>query len=146
MIGGDGIAADPGFITTAGAAAAAGTVGTVAAPDTSTLTSGAATTFKSAYTTFTASLPNNALLPYSAQAYDAAQIEITAIKNVITAGKTVTRLAVRDQVASITYTGLTGTISFDANGDNAGAKVFAVYAVDPAKDPTKWSYETQINV
>ncbi len=146
MIGGDGIAADPGFITTAGVAASAGAVGTVAAPDTSTLTSAAATAFKSAYTTFTASLPNNSLLPYSAQAYDAAMIEITAIKNVITAGHTVTRLAVRDQVAGITYTGLTGTISFDANGDNAGAKVFAVYAVDPAKDPTKWSYETQINV
>ncbi|MBF6589064.1 MAG: branched-chain amino acid ABC transporter substrate-binding protein [Ktedonobacterales bacterium] len=144
MVGGDGIAADPGFIKTAGLAAV-GTIGTVAAPDTSTLTSTAAQDFKAKYTAFVAGKPNNDLLPYSAQAYDAAMIEITAIKNLIAANKAVTRAAVRDQVAGISYPGLTGTISFDANGDNAGSKVFAVYAVDPAKDPTKWSYETQIN-
>ncbi len=146
MVGGDGIAADPGFITTAGAAAAAGTIGTVAAPDVSTLTSGAAATFKTDYTAFVAGKQDNSLLPYSAQAYDAAQIEITAISNLIKAGKAVTRSAIRDQVQNIQYTGITGNISFDANGDNAGAKVFAVYAVDPAKDPNSWSYETQVNV
>ena len=145
MVGGDGIADDPGFITTAGAAAA-GTIGTVAAPDTSTLTSGAAATFKSAYTTFVTGKPDNALLPYSAQAYDAAMIEITAIKNLITAGKAVTRLAVQQQISTISYPGVTGTLSFDANGDNAGAKVFSVYAVDPAKAAGAWSFETAINV
>ena len=87
--------------------------------------------------------------PYSAQAYDAAEIEITAIKNLINAGTTVTgaagRLNIRNAVAGITYPGVTGTISFDANGDNAGSKVFSVYAITPAA-PTKWSFIQTINV
>src|SRR5258708_26753289 len=65
MIGGDGIADDPGFITTAGATAAAGPLGTVAAPRTSTLTSGPAATFKSSYTPFFAGKQDNKLLAYS---------------------------------------------------------------------------------
>ena len=146
MIGGDGIADDPGFITTAGAAASAGTIATVAAPDTSTLTSGAAATFKSAYTSFAAGKQDNSLLPYSAQSYDAAMIEITAIKSLISANKTVTRAAIRDAVAAISYSGLTGTISFDSNGDNSGAKVFSVYAVDPAKAAGAWSFEQELTV
>jgi len=145
MVGGDGIAADPGFIDKAGAAAA-GTIGTVAAPDPSALTSSNAAAFKSAYTSFVQGKQNNDLLPYSSQAYDAAMIEITAIKNLIQANKSVTRANVRDEVAAIHYDGITGSISFDQNGDNAGSKVFAVYAVDPAKAAGKWSYETQINV
>lgn len=138
MIGGDGIADDPGFIKTAGAAAV-GTIGTVAAPDVSSLTSSAAQSFSSAYK---AAFPSADLLPYSAMAYDAAMIEITAIKNLISSGKAVTRAAIRDQVASISYSGVTGTISFDANGDNSGQKVFSVYAVDQTG---KWVYQTTVN-
>jgi branched-chain amino acid transport system substrate-binding protein len=137
MVGGDGIADDPGFIQTAGHGAI-GTYGTVAAPDVSSLTSSAAQTFATAYK---AQFPSAALLPYSAQAYDAAMIEITAIKNLIAAGKDVTRANIRDEVAGINYPGVTGTISFDANGDNSGQKVFSVYQVDQTD---KWVYLKQV--
>ena len=141
MVGGDGIADDPSWLTTAGDGAV-NTFGTVAAPGVSTLTSAAATKFKSDYTAFVAGKPNNDLLPYSVQAYDAAMIEITAIKSLISSGKDVTRQNVRDQVASIHYNGLTGTIYFDNNGDNAGTKVFSVYEVDNTK---QWVFTTQVN-
>lgn len=140
LVGGDGIADDPSWITTAGSGAS-NTYGTVAAPDISTLTSGAAAKFKSDYTTFVAGKPSNDLIPYSAQSYDAAMLEITAIKNVIASGKPVTRLAVRDEVAKIKYTGVTGSISFDANGDNAST-LFSVYTVN---DSGKWVYLKQVN-
>lgn len=138
MVGGDGIADDPGFIKTAGAAAV-GTIGTVAAPDPASLTSSAATTFVSQYK---AAFPSAALLPYSAQAYDAAMMEITAIKSLISSGKTVTRAAIRDQIAGMTYAGVTGSISFDTNGDNSGSKVFSVYAVDQTG---KWVFQQTVN-
>jgi branched-chain amino acid transport system substrate-binding protein len=143
MISGDGIAADPGWISTAGAAAV-GSIATTPAPDPSTLTSSDATKFKSDYTAYVQGKSNNDLIPYSAYGYVAALIEITAIKSLINANKAVTRLAVRDEIAKIQYSGITGNVSFDANGDNAGAKVFAVYAVAPT-DPTKWAYQTTIN-
>lgn len=142
MIGGDGIADDPGFIQTAGKAAI-GTIGTVAAPNISSLTSSAAQTFQSAYNTFAQGKPNGQILPYSAQAYDAAMIEITAMKNLIKAGKAVTRSAIRDEIATMTYSGVTGTISFDANGDNSGQKVFSVFAVDQSG---KWVFQQQVFV
>ncbi len=142
MVGGDGIADDPAWLTTAGAGAV-NTYGTVAAPGVSTLTSAAATAFKSAYTSFVAGKPNNTLLPYSVQAYDAANIEITAIKNLINAGKDVTRANVRDQVAGINYNGLTGDITFDANGDNSGTKAFSVYVVNSSQ---QWVFLSQVNV
>jgi len=143
MVGGDGIADDPSFLTTAGSPAAGNTYGTVAAPDTSTLTSAADTTFKNAYTTFVAGKPNNQLLPYSVMAYDVANIEIQAITNVINSGQAVTRANVRSAVANINYSGLTGQISFDANGDNSGPKVFSVYEVDPTTQ--MWVFKTQVN-
>ena len=67
MVGGDGIADDPAWLTTAGAAAT-NTYGTVAAPDISGLTSAAASKFISDYK---AAFPGKDLLPYSAMAYDA---------------------------------------------------------------------------
>jgi branched-chain amino acid transport system substrate-binding protein len=138
MVGGDGIADDPAWLTTAGAAAV-NTYGTVAAPDISGLTSATAQSFITAYK---AAFPGKDLLPYSASAYDAAMIEITAIKNLIKSGKAVTRAAIRDEVAGISYDGVTGHISFDANGDNAGAKVFSVYGVGT---DGKWAFVKLIN-
>ena len=140
MVGGDGIADDPAFLTAAGSAAV-NTYGSVAAPDTSQFTSGAAAKFVSDYK---AAFPGKDLLPYSAMAYDATMIEITAIKNLIKAGQSVTRKAIRDQIASISYPGVTGTISFDANGDNAGTKVFSIYGVD-ATTNGQWAFKQQIN-
>jgi branched-chain amino acid transport system substrate-binding protein len=142
MVGGDGIADDPAFITTAGTAAA-NTYGSVAAPDTSTLTSSADATFKSAYTTFVTGKPNNDLLPYSVMSYDVANVEIQAITSVINSGKTVNRANVRDAVAAINYNGLTGHITFDANGDNNGGTVWSIYAVDPTGK--SWVFKTQVN-
>jgi branched-chain amino acid transport system substrate-binding protein len=139
-VGGDGIAQDPTWFTTAGAAAI-NTYGSVAAPDTSQFTSGAPAKFLS---DFKAAFPGQDITPYAAMSYDAAMIEITAIKNVIAAGKTVTRENVRAAVASIHYTGVTGQISFDANGDNAGPKVFSIYQVTAAA-PTTWAFDVQVN-
>jgi branched-chain amino acid transport system substrate-binding protein len=138
MVGGDGIADDPAWLTTAGAAAV-NTYGTVAAPDISGLTSATAQSFITAYK---AAFPGKDLLPYSAAAYDAAMIEITAIKNLIKAGKDVTRANVRDEVAGISYDGVTGHISFDANGDNSGQKVFSVYGVGA---DGKWAFTKLVN-
>ncbi len=139
MVGGDGIADDPAWLKTAGNGAV-NTYGTVAAPEVTALTGSAASKFKSDYTTFVAGKTDNDLLPYSAQAYDAAMIEITAIKDIINSGGSVTRSAVRDQVAKINYSGLTGQISFDSNGDNSGQKVFSIYFVD---NSGKWAYKGQ---
>jgi branched-chain amino acid transport system substrate-binding protein len=142
MVGGDGIAQDPAWVTAAGAAAANNTYGSVMAPDTSTFTSGASATFLSAYQT---AFPGKDITPYSAMAYDSAMIEITAIKSLISSGKAVTRENVRDAVAGIQYTGVTGAISFDANGDNAGQKVYSIYWID-ASTNGKWAFKSGGNV
>ena len=141
MVGGDGIADDPGWLTTAGTAAA-NTYGTVAAPDTSSLTSSDAAKFKTDYATFVSSKSNNALLPYNAQAYAAAQIEIAAIKSVINSGQAPTRANVRDAIASGTFNTIIGSISFDKNGDNSGQKVFSIYAV--GSDGASWSFDKSV--
>ncbi|HEX8996075.1 MAG TPA: branched-chain amino acid ABC transporter substrate-binding protein [Ktedonobacterales bacterium] len=141
MVGGDGIADDPSWLQTAGTDAAVGTYGTVAAPDPSSLTSADAQAFKSAYTTFVAGKPDNDLLPYSAQAYAAATIEINAIKSVIKSGKAPTREAVRDAIASSTVDTIIGSISFDQGGDNAGQKVFSIYTVDSTG---KWVFDKSV--
>lgn len=138
MVGGDGIADDPAWLTTAGAAAA-NTYGTVAAPDISGLQSGVASKFISDYK---AAFPGKDLLPYSAMAYDAAMIQINAIKSLIKDGKDVTRANVRDAIAGISYDGVTGHISFDANGDNSGQKVFSVYGVGA---DGKWAFVKLVN-
>jgi branched-chain amino acid transport system substrate-binding protein len=141
MVGGDGIADDPSWLQTAGSAAV-NTYGTVAAPDTSSLTSADAQKFKTDYATFVAGKPDSDLLPYSAQAYAAATIEIQAIKSVIAAGKAPTRANVRDAIASGTFNTIIGSISFDQNGDNAGQKVFSIYAVDSTG---KWVFDKSVN-
>ncbi|MDE3228462.1 MAG: branched-chain amino acid ABC transporter substrate-binding protein [Chloroflexota bacterium] len=141
MVGGDGIAADPSWLQTAGSASV-NTWGTVAAPDTSSLTSADAQAFKTAYATFVTGKPDNDLLPYSAQAYAAATIEIQAIKSVIQAGKAPTRANVRDAIASGTFNTIIGSIHFDANGDNAGQKVFSIYTVD---NTGKWVFSKSVN-
>jgi branched-chain amino acid transport system substrate-binding protein len=140
MVGGDGIADDPGWLQTAGAAAV-NTYGTVAAPDPSSLTTSDAQKFKSDYATFVQGKSDNDLLPYSAQAYAAATIEIAAIKSVIASGKPVTRVAVRDAIASSSTPTIIGTISFDQGGDNSGQKVFSIYTVDSTG---KWVFDKSV--
>jgi branched-chain amino acid transport system substrate-binding protein len=139
VVGGDGIAADPSWITTAGASAAGNTYGTVAAPDPSTLDP----TFASDYKTYVTGKSDNSLLPYSAAAYACATIEIDAIKAIIKNGQAPTRALVRDYIASHTFSTVIGNISFDANGDNAGQKVFAIYSV--SSDGSQWQYLKSVN-
>jgi len=141
VVGGDGIAQDPSWFTAAGSAAG-NSYGSVMAPDTSQFTSGASAKFVSDYK---AAFPGKDITPYAAMAYDSALIEITAIKNVIAAGKTVNRENVRAAVQSISYTGVTGQISFDSNGDNAGNRVYSIYQVTAAA-PTTWAFLSSGNV
>jgi branched-chain amino acid transport system substrate-binding protein len=115
------------------------TYGSVAAPDTSKLTSGAAADFSAAYK---AAFQGKDLVAYSAQAYDAAKIEIQAIKSLITSNKAVTRASVCDAVQHINYTGVTGSISFDQNGDNAGQRVFSIYSTEASGN---WNFLNQVN-
>lgn len=124
-VGGDGIVLDPAYLQQAGAAAD-GTYASNGAPDPSTLTSTAATKFFSDYATAFPTENNGA---YRANSFDAANILITAIKNIIASGGTLNRAAVLSQVQNIHYTGVTGNISFDEHGDNAGGGVWAIYQV-----------------
>jgi len=124
MVGGDGIAEDSAFLTQAGAGAN-NTHGTVAAPDLSTFTAGVQSKFVSDYKAQFNADPG----PYSANSFDAAMIEINAIKSLIAAGTQPTRATVLNAIAHIDYTGVTGHITFDQNGDNAGNKVFSIYEV-----------------
>jgi branched-chain amino acid transport system substrate-binding protein len=142
LVGGDGIADDSSWITTAGASAAGNTYGTVAAPDPASLTTAEAAKFKTDYTNFVAGKPDNNLVPYSAAAYAAAMIEIQAIKAVIQSGKAPTRAAIRDYIAGNTFSTIIGNISFDANGDNAGDKVFSIYAIAPGA--STWAYDKEV--
>ncbi len=136
MVGGDGIATDSAFIKDAGSSAD-NTYASVAAPDLSTFTAGAQKQFIQDYKAMFNSDP----IPYSANAYDAAMIEITAIQNLIKEGKDVTRETVIEGIQHIQYDGVTGHISFDQNGDNAGNKVFSFYAVKNGQ----WVFDKAVN-
>ncbi len=134
---GDGVDDNSDWQTEAGQAAA-GIFGTVAAPELSQLSTAASfvTAFKAKY--------GIDAYPYSAIAYDAANIEITAIENVIKSGQKPTRANVRDQVASIKYTGIVGNISFDQYGDNSGTKYFSVWAITDPTNPV-WVIEQNVD-
>jgi branched-chain amino acid transport system substrate-binding protein len=124
-VGGDGIVLDPEYIKQAGAAAD-GTYASNGAPDPSTLTTAAASKF---FKDYTAGYPTEDSGAYRANSFDAANVIIAAIKSVVASGKDLTRAAVITAVQNIKYTGVTGQISFDKNGDNAGGGVWAFYTV-----------------
>jgi branched-chain amino acid transport system substrate-binding protein len=70
---------------------------------------------------------------YTMQGYDAANILIESIRKALKAGKDPNktdafRAAVRDNVASINYTGVLGQYTFDKNGDTS-LKIISVYQV-----------------
>lgn len=138
FVSGDGIANDPDFVKQAGADAATGTFASVVGPDPSTFTSGAAAQFVSDYA---ARYPGQDLSSYGAEAYDAAMVLIGAIKHLIATGQAVTRAALVEQVRHIQYTGVSGPISFDANGDIAHG-VYSIYAVQNGR----WVYAWQMSV
>jgi branched-chain amino acid transport system substrate-binding protein len=130
MVSGERVAGDPTYLQQAGAAAG-NTYATSSIPDHVALTTLHAQEFISAYTAKYSSQPgyNISVIGFAALAYDAAMIEITAIRQLIAAGKAVTRANLRDAVAQMHYDGVTGSISFDANGDNT-APAFSLYDVD----------------
>jgi branched-chain amino acid transport system substrate-binding protein len=136
FVGGDALAGDPAFVAQAGQAAN-GTFASAPVRDLSTFTSGAAATFIRDYH---ARYPGQGLSPYCPDAYDAAMMLIQAIKYLITAGKEVTRAAVLDQIQNIQYTGVTGAISFDKNGDIAHG-VFSMYEAQDGK----WGFVEQMS-
>lgn len=114
---------DTEFLTAAGSAAD-GAYGVTASPDAAKLPSAAA--FDAAYRAAYISPPG----AYSASAYDAMNIVLTAIKDAITAnGGSLPeslqsfRASVRNYVAMIAYGGATGEISFNKNGDVRSAVV-----------------------
>jgi branched-chain amino acid transport system substrate-binding protein len=135
---GDGIALEPPFVTQAGAKAANGTFASDSAFNLGFSTSVEAAQFIRAYS---ARYPGKEYLtPYTAAAYDAAMVLITAIKQLIQAGQPVTRAAMLEQVQHIQYAGVIGPISFDENGDITHG-VFTMYTVQAGQ----WVYFQQLS-
>jgi ABC-type branched-subunit amino acid transport system substrate-binding protein len=117
------IANNPGWSAAVGLApASAYTVALL--PGQMSASSPAATAFAKAYHAAYGLDP----LPQAAMAYDAAMDEISAIKALIAAGKPITRDAVLARVTTGSYTGVTGTLAFDANGIPKTPPSFGIYA------------------
>ncbi len=80
--------------------------------------------------------------PFAAQAYDATAILIKAIEAASKGGKAPTREAVSAAVREVKYTGVTGSIEFDAKGDPKKALYFVLQVV--SEDPAKWSENKEV--
>jgi ABC-type branched-subunit amino acid transport system substrate-binding protein len=134
MLGEESIANDPAWLTSA-AAGAANTYSTIFLPDLSALTSPRARAFVAAYKAFVAGKPDNTLSPASVMAYDAANTLIAALTRAIQQGDGRSLSSLRSQTGAdlaspgFRYAGITGEITFDVNGDNAGQRIFSVYEV-----------------
>jgi branched-chain amino acid transport system substrate-binding protein len=147
LITDDGVLGSPTYISAAGISAANNTYATVAGRDSSTFTSSAAERMFSDYHTqypyvsLSGKITNTddaSIIPYS---YDAAMVLITALKQLIAEGRLVTRSALAVAVQNIQYNGLTGPISFDANGDvTHGA--FSICVVQQGQ----WGYFVQMDM
>ena len=85
-----------------------------------------AATFAAAYKAFNAGAEPST---YSAEAYDATNAVIAAMKSV---GKTLTRATVADAVKTIDYMGITKEIKFEANGEVGGEAIY-LYQVKSGK-------------
>lgn len=137
FLGGDGIAQDPTCTRTA-AANAVGVFGTVASVNPDQVPSATSTiaAFKAAYPT------KSDYGSYTMVAYDCAGVIVAAIDRAIKAngGNMPTRDAVRAEVAATSgYAGVTGTIGFNAAGDNSAA-IVSLYE-DKSTDPNvDWTY------
>jgi branched-chain amino acid transport system substrate-binding protein len=125
LVGGDGIV-NSVFVMQAGGDAANGTYATTSYFDIPFSTSATTAAFIKDYSAHYPAA--EVTTPGTAEAYDASMVLITAIRQLIRAGQPVTRAAMIKQVQHIQYSGLTGPISFDENGDIAHA-VFTVYAL-----------------
>jgi ABC-type branched-subunit amino acid transport system substrate-binding protein len=125
MLGASGIAGDAGFVGAATASAAEGTEATRAAPEVAALPGADADQFRMRYQAKFGSEPTSA----SVLGYDAASAVIAAVRALIAAGQRPTRELVRQRLTTLTFAGLEGTITFDANGDNIGTRAVSLYGV-----------------
>ncbi len=141
MLGGDGIADDPQWPVVATNQFAINTIGSIPAPDFSSYASN--TAVQTFITQYEAKFNGEKPLPYSLLTYDSTNLVLKVITNLINQGKPINRANVLAGVSSISYTGLTGTISFGPTGDNTGAKVFSIYAIIDTSG--NWVFQTQLN-
>jgi branched-chain amino acid transport system substrate-binding protein len=80
--------------------------------------------------------------PFAAQAYDATAILIKAIEATAQGGKAPTRDAVSTAVRDVKYSGVTGTIEFNAKGDPKKALYFVLQVA--SDDPQKWGENKEV--
>jgi branched-chain amino acid transport system substrate-binding protein len=137
LVGGEGVATDPGYLDDAGITAANGTWAISPSAHPSSASSDAAAQF---FRDFHAHFPGQTLIPGTAESYDAAMVLIAAIKQLIRMGQPVTRQAMIAQVQHIQYVGVIGPISFDGNGD-IDHGVFSLYQVQDGV----WVYVQQLS-
>lgn len=119
------------------------------------LTGSAANKFISDYST---AYGANNIGAYSAGSYDCAMVLMQAVKTVLANGvkapansgdatqATVFRQAVINAIQNISYTGVTGHIGFDANGDTT-SRIISIYTI--ADNPSQgdgWKFIEQLNV
>ena len=74
--------------------------------------------------------------PFAAQAYDSTAIAIKALEAVTKGGKAPTRDAVTAAIRDVRYSGITGSVEFNANGDPKTALYFVLQVA--SDDPQKW--------
>jgi len=139
-VGGDGIVDDE-FFTQAGSAAE-GAYGSVAAPDPTKLD-----TSKQFVTDYTAAF-GAAPGAYSANAYDAMNILLQAVKKAITdnggtlpTSGSAFRESVRKNVAATAWDGAIGHTTFDANGDTSNVLLTIFQA-----QGGKWTYSSTVKI
>ncbi len=149
MGGGDGLQTSA-FATAIGDTTGGPVFSTVAAVDATKIASAAS--FISNY-----QKKYGALGAYSASGYDCAKIILTAVKAAVQAGaKAPTndsdgstantfRQAVIDQIAKISYNGVTGHHSFDTNGDTTN-KTVTVYQLADVSGSPGWKYTTAVTL
>jgi branched-chain amino acid transport system substrate-binding protein len=144
LLGGDGIANDPSWLSEA-QGGASNSYGTSPAPDVSSLISQRAHTFVLDYKAYVGYSPDSSLSPYTVMAYDATNTLIQAITLAIQHGDGHSLSYFRAQTGQYLassrfhYAGITGDISFDENGDNAGQRIFSVYVVN-GSNASQWSF------
>jgi branched-chain amino acid transport system substrate-binding protein len=80
--------------------------------------------------------------PFAAQAYDATAILMKAIEAAAQGGKTPTREAVTAAIRNVKYSGVTGSVEFDAKGDPKQALYFVLQVA--SDDPQKWGDNKEV--
>jgi branched-chain amino acid transport system substrate-binding protein len=156
MVAGDGTQTSA-FATTIGAYKSDGSNGGPVFTSVASvhLTGSAAAKFTSDYD---AAFGANNISAYSAGSYDCTMVLIQAAKTVLASGvkppansgdaaqATVFRQAMVKAIQHISYAGVTGQISFDANGDTT-SRIISIYTIaNPPTGGDGWSFIEQLNV